>query len=76
MNMTDRGERDDNETFYNLDDINIETMMDETERSQEELLGVINESSLVRREGHWQSRKDKELKGESRRTGTHTRHYL
>ena len=45
MKMTECGERDDDETYYDLDNTDIETMMDETEGFHEELLGVINQSS-------------------------------
>ena len=43
--MTEHGERKDDDTFYDLDDADFDAIMDETEGSQKELLGVTEESS-------------------------------
>ena len=44
--MTERGEREDDDTFYDLDDVNFDTIIDQTKGSQEELLGVTEEGSV------------------------------
>ena len=43
--MTEHGEREDDNTFYDLDNVDFDAIMDEMEASQEEFLGETEESS-------------------------------